>query len=133
MVRFAVPHETLLSSLADFSALATLPAPRLANYGNLLTMSWLSPVTLTGRHATLEPLAQNHHDDLVEAVKDGELWNLWYTSVPQPEKMRAEIDRRLELQRQGSMLPFTVLQNSTGRAAGMTTYMNVDSIYHRVE
>ena len=96
-------------------------------------MSWLSPVTLTGRHATLEPLSHTHYDDLVESVKDGELWNLWYTSVPTPEMMQAEIDRRLELQRQGSMLPFTVIQNSTGRAVGMTTYMNVDSVYHRVE
>src|SRR5215469_11459511 len=104
-----------------------------SNYGNLLTMSWLSLVTLAGRHATLEALSQNHHDDLVEAVKDGELWNLWYTWVPQPEMMRAEIDRRLELQGQGSMLPFAVVQNSTGKAVGMTTYMNVDSVYHRVE
>ncbi|HKE32370.1 MAG TPA: GNAT family protein [Candidatus Angelobacter sp.] len=96
-------------------------------------MSWLSPVTLTGRHATLEPLSHTHHDDLVESVKDGELWNLWYTSVPTPEMMHAEIDRRLELQRQGSMLPFTVIQNSTGTAVGMTTYTNVDSVYHRAE
>lgn len=96
-------------------------------------MPWLAPVTLKGRHATLKPLAQNHHDDLVEAVKDGELWNLWYTTVPRPEAMQAEIERRLELQRQGSMLPFTVIQNSTGRAVGMTTYMNVDSVHKRVE
>ena len=96
-------------------------------------MSWLSPVTLTGRHATLKPLAQEHHDDLVEAVKDGELWKLWYTSVPAPDRMRAEIDRRLDLQRQGSMLPFAVIQNETGKAAGMTTYMNVDAPNRRVE
>jgi len=96
-------------------------------------MTWLTPITLTGRHATLELLSQNHHDDLVEAVKDGELWNLWFTSVPNPEGMRAEIDRRLDLQKQGSMLPFAVLLNSTGKAVGMTTYMNVDSVHRRVE
>ena len=96
-------------------------------------LSWLSPVTLTGSHATLKPLAQEHEDDLVEAVKDGELWKLWYTSVPAPERMRAEIERRLDLQRQGSMLPFTVIQNGTGKAVGMTTYMNVDSPNRRVE
>ena len=96
-------------------------------------MPWLSPVTLTGRHATLKPLAQDDHDGLVEAVKDGELWKLWYTSVPAPDRMRAEIDRRLDLQRQGSMLPFTVIQNETGKAAGMTTYMNVDAPNRRVE
>ena len=96
-------------------------------------MIWLAPLTLTGRHATLEPLSHNHHDDLVEAVKDGELWDLWYTSVPKPEGMRAEIDRRLELQKQSSMLPFSVLHNTTGKAVGMTTYMNVDSVNRRVE
>lgn len=96
-------------------------------------MSWLSPVTLTGRHATLKPLTQEHHDDLVEAVKDGELWKLWYTSVPAPDRMRAEIERRLDLQRQGSMLPFTVVQNETGKAVGMTTYINVDAPHRRVE
>jgi RimJ/RimL family protein N-acetyltransferase len=96
-------------------------------------MPWLSPVTLTGHHATLKPLTQEHHDDLVEAVKDGELWRLWYTSVPAPDRMRSEIDRRLDLQRQRSMLPFTIIQNKTGKAVGMTTYMNVDAGNRRVE
>jgi RimJ/RimL family protein N-acetyltransferase len=96
-------------------------------------MSWLAPITLTGKHVTLEPLSQAHHDDLVEAVKDGELWRLWYTTVPKPEAMRAEIDRRLDLQRTGSMLPFAVRERASGRAVGMTTYMNVDAVYHRVE
>jgi RimJ/RimL family protein N-acetyltransferase len=96
-------------------------------------MPWLSPVTLSGHHATLEPLSQKHHDDLVDAVKDGALWQLWYTSVPKPEAMRAEIDRRLDLQQKGSMLPFAVLDPASRRAVGMTTYMNVDAVYHRVE
>ncbi|HLJ27879.1 MAG TPA: GNAT family protein [Candidatus Angelobacter sp.] len=96
-------------------------------------MTWLSPITLTGHHATLEPLSHSHHDDLVEAVNDGELWNLWYTRVPKPEEMRAEIDRRLDLQKQDAMLPFTVRDNTTGKAVGMTTYMNVDSVNRRVE
>ena len=96
-------------------------------------MIWMAPTTLTGRHATLAPLSPDHHDDLVEAVKDGELWRLWYTTVPAPEGMRAEIDRRLNLQKQGSMLPFTVIDNSSRKPAGMTTYMNVDSANRRVE
>ena len=71
-------------------------------------MTWLSPVTLSGPHATLEPLSRDHKDGLVEAVKDGELWKLWYTSIPSPEAMPSEIERRLGLQAAGSMLPFTV-------------------------
>src|SRR4051794_16197337 len=95
-------------------------------------MPWLEPVTLQGPHARLEPLSQDHHDALVEAVKDGELWNLWYTFVPKPEDMRKEIDRRLGLQKAGSMLPWTVF-DAGGRIAGMTTYMNVDAPNRRVE
>ena len=63
------------------------------------------PVTLVGHHATLEPLRPEHADGLRAACADGELWKLWYTSVPAPERMDAEIARRLGLQDQGSMLP----------------------------
>jgi RimJ/RimL family protein N-acetyltransferase len=95
-------------------------------------MAWLEPVSLSGPHAQLKPLSQDHCDGLTEAVKDGELWKLWYTFVPKPEDMRKEIDRRLELQAAGSMLPFTVIDDD-GKIAGMTTYMNVDAPNRRVE
>jgi RimJ/RimL family protein N-acetyltransferase len=96
-------------------------------------MSWLEPVTLRGAGVRLEPLAEAHHDDLVEAVRDGALWTLWYTSVPRPEDVFAEIRRRLALQRDGSMLPFSVVDATTGKVVGMTTYMNVDAVSRRVE
>jgi len=96
-------------------------------------MPWPQPVTLRSERVNLEPLDQRHCDDLVEAVKDGALWTLWYTSVPPPEGMQAEIERRLALQVAGSMLPFTVVDNTAGRAVGMTTYMNVDAKNRRVE
>jgi len=96
-------------------------------------MTWPTPITLTGTHAHLEPLLSSHHDDLVEAVRDGELWKLWYTSVPTPEKMRMEIDRRRELQTRGSMLPFAVIDAGTGRAVGMTTYLNIEAAERRLE
>jgi RimJ/RimL family protein N-acetyltransferase len=95
-------------------------------------MRWLEPVTLSGEHARLEPLSRDHLDGLVAAVKDGELWKLWYTFVPRPEDMGKEIDRRLSLQAAGSMLPFTVL-DADGKIAGMSTYMNVDTPNRRVE
>ena len=95
-------------------------------------MAWLEPVSLSGPHAQLKPLSQDHCDGLTEAVKDGELWKLWYTFVPKPEDMRKEIDRRLELQAAGSMLPFTVV-DADGKIAGMTTYMNIDAPNRRVE
>ncbi len=91
------------------------------------------PITLNGRYATLEPLSLDHHDALVEAVRDGELWKLWYTTVPSPEGMRAEIERRLGLQQAGSMLPWTVRSLPRGKVVGMTSYMNIDAKYRRVE
>ena len=96
-------------------------------------MSWPPLVTLTGAHAVLEPLSQARCADLIEGVKDGELWRLWYTSIPAPEGVAAEIDRRLGLRETGSMLPFAVIAPETGRAVGMTTYMNIDAVNRRVE
>jgi RimJ/RimL family protein N-acetyltransferase len=100
-------------------------------------MSWLKPVTLRSGRVTLEPLARRHEAELAEAVADGGLWKLWYTSVPSPAGMGAEIDRRLGLQAAGSMLPFAVIDSAggqnPGRAVGMTTYMNVDAANKRVE
>ncbi|GAB4398129.1 MAG: GNAT family protein [Rhodoferax sp.] len=94
--------------------------------------AFTADVTLRGPHASLVPLRPAHHDDLVEATRDGELWRLWFTSVPSPEGMAAEIERRLALQRAGSMLPFAVL-DASGRAVGMTTFMNIDAANRRVE
>ena len=93
---------------------------------------WISPLTLTGRHVTLVPLAAEHAPALAEAARDGELWRLWYTSVPAPEQMAAEIERRLGLLGTGSMLPFTVL-DAAGTPSGMTTFMHIDSAHKRVE
>jgi len=95
-------------------------------------MPWPDPVTLRGEHARLEPLSHDHLAGLVEAVKDGELFKLWYTAVPKPEDMTKEIDRRLGLRETGSMLPFTVF-DAAGQIAGMSTYMNIDAANRRVE
>jgi len=95
-------------------------------------MAWLEPLTLSGAHARLVPLEASHAAALADAARDGELWKLWYTFIPPPERMAAEIERRLGLQAQGSMLPFTVL-DAAGAPAGMTTYMNVDATHKRVE
>jgi RimJ/RimL family protein N-acetyltransferase len=95
-------------------------------------MAFAQPVTLRGRHVSVEPLSLAHEAEAIEAARDGELWNLWYTSVPSPEKTRAEIERRLGLQEKGSMLPFAV-RDANGRFAGMTTYMNIDAANRRVE
>ncbi len=95
-------------------------------------MAFVEPITLRGARVVLEPLAAGHVQDLIDAARDGELWKLWYTSVPTPERMGADIERRLGLQRTGSMLPFAVM-DPVGKAVGMTTYMNVDAVNRHVE
>lgn len=96
-----------------------------------------TPVTLANSHVRLEPLNTAHHDDLVEAVQDGELWKLWVTSVPKPEDMAREIERRLGLHAAGSMLPFAAVSLAEGplqgKAVGITTFMNIDAANRRVE
>ncbi|MGY4630229.1 GNAT family N-acetyltransferase [Bradyrhizobium sp. USDA 4486] len=95
-------------------------------------MPWPDPITLRGQHARLEPLSHAHREGLMEAVKDGELYTIWYTAIPTPENVAKEIDRRLGLQAAGSMLPFTVF-DAAGRIVGQTTYMNIDAANRRVE
>ena len=90
------------------------------------------PVTLRGQHACLVPLDASHAPALAEAVRDGDLHRLWFTAVPAPEGVGAEIERRLSLHRQGLMLPFAVL-DAAGAPVGMTTYMNIDAAHRRVE
>ena len=95
-------------------------------------MKFSDAVTLQGKHASLVPLTMAHHDGLCESVRDGELWKLWYTSVPSPELMSKEIERRLNLQQLGSMNPFCIL-DTKGKPVGMTTYMNIDQENRRLE
>lgn len=95
-------------------------------------MSWPDPVTLQGEFASLLPLSLAHSDALATASSDGEVWRAWYTNVPSPEQMAKEIERRLDEQRSGRMLPFTVL-DAHGVPAGMSTYMNIDAKSPRLE
>lgn len=93
---------------------------------------WPAPITLSDTAVTLAPLSQDHAADLIEAAADGELWKLWYTTIPTPDGVVAEIDRRLNLMEKGSMLPFAIL-TPEGKAVGMTTYMNIDAANKRLE
>jgi RimJ/RimL family protein N-acetyltransferase len=95
-------------------------------------MPFAAPVSLRGHQVSLVPLSQDHHGDLCQATRDGDLWRLWFTTVPSPDQMASEIDRRLGLQAAGGMNPFAVV-DVAGRAVGMTTYMNIDEANLRLE
>jgi RimJ/RimL family protein N-acetyltransferase len=94
---------------------------------------FIEPVTLRGRHATLEPLAREHEDALRRAASDGELWRLWYTSIAPPEKMNEYISNALDMRERLGAMPFVVRDNADGEVVGCTRYFNVDSANRRIE
>jgi RimJ/RimL family protein N-acetyltransferase len=91
------------------------------------------PATLEGHGVRLEPLSSKHEKGLAEAAKDGKLWELWYTSVPEPDKAGAYIDTALEGQEAGHMLPWAVLEAKTGTVLGSTRYHDIVREADRVE
>jgi RimJ/RimL family protein N-acetyltransferase len=92
-----------------------------------------SPITLTGSHVQLLPMNVSHLAGLQEAVKDGELWKLWYTFVPKPESMETWIIKALQEQDQGISTPFTVALKVGNRIIGSTRYMNIEPDIPRLE
>jgi len=96
-------------------------------------VAFIEPVTLEGRRATLEPLERRHEADLKRAAADGELWQLWYTSVPAPDKTRSYIDAALGMREDLGAMPFAVRDNASGEIVGCTRYFNVDAANRRLE
>lgn len=94
--------------------------------------NWLSPVSLVGSHVRLEPLSLEHVPGLQQATRDGELWRLWFTSVPDPDGMAGYVEKALALQAAGAALPWVVLDGE-GTVVGSTRYGNVDADNKRVE
>src|SRR5437879_10258429 len=92
-----------------------------------------TPVSLEGHGVRLEPLSLAHREGLAAAVADGRLWELWFTAVPEPEKVESYINTALEGQRAGQMLPWAVRELSTGAIAGSTRYHDIVASIDRVE
>jgi N-acetyltransferase len=91
------------------------------------------PATLEGHGVRLEPLKPEHAQGLTEAAKDGKLWELWFTSVPEPEKTRAYIDTALAGEKEGHMLPWVVRDAQSGEIVGSTRYHDIIPAADRVE
>jgi RimJ/RimL family protein N-acetyltransferase len=94
---------------------------------------FVEPVTLRGDHAILEPLAREHEAGIRAAAADGELWRLWYTSVPAPERTPAWFDIALDMRDRLGAMPFAVRDNASGEIVGSTRYFNVDAPNRRLE
>ncbi|HVF62371.1 MAG TPA: GNAT family protein [Casimicrobiaceae bacterium] len=99
----------------------------------LTTARFIEPVTLTGQHASVEPLERDHEAGLREAAKDGSLWELWYTSVPSPETVGSFIDAALAQRDREGAMPFVVREMADGRIVGSTRMFNVLAEHRRLE
>jgi RimJ/RimL family protein N-acetyltransferase len=94
---------------------------------------FVEPITLAGEHASLEPLGREHEQALQRAAADGELWQLWYTSIAPPEKMGEYIATALDMRERLGAMPFVVREKPSGDIVGCTRYFNVDAINRRLE
>jgi len=98
-----------------------------------MTTRFIEPVTLRGQHATLEPLSRDHAAGVRAAVADGALWQLWYTSVPAPDRVDAWLDVALDMRERQGAMPFAVRDAASGDVVGSTRYFNVDAANRRLE
>lgn len=98
-----------------------------------MSARFIEPVTLRGEHVTLEPLGNEHLHAIEAAAADGELWNLWYTSVPAPDKTHDWLAAALAMRARDGALPFVVRANATGDVVGSTRYFHVDAGNRRLE
>lgn len=96
-------------------------------------MAFVEPITLAGRHATLKPLHARHTAGLKEAVLDGQLWKLWFTTIPKPEEVPAYVEQLLLECEQGKSMPFAVRDNASGEVVGSTRYLRIDAANRRLE
>lgn len=94
---------------------------------------FIEPVTLRGAVVTIEPLARSHLEGLRAAAADGELWRLWFTSVPAPDRVDVYVDTALSWRETKDAMPFVVRENASGDIVGCTRYFNVEPEHRRLE
>jgi len=92
-----------------------------------------APLQLEGHGVRLEPLTPQHEEGLTAAASDGKLWELWFTSVPEPQRTGSYIAEALEGQQLGHMLPWAVRELESGAVAGSTRYHDIVVKVERVE
>lgn len=94
---------------------------------------WLAEKALVGNVISLHALKREHSQALIQAASDGELWDLWYTSVPSEQSINSYIETALSEQEKGTALPFVVIDNSTQQIIGSTRFCNADAVNQRLE
>lgn len=94
---------------------------------------WFEDIELESENIKLTPLTMEHAGALVNAANDGELWKLWFTSVPSAEIIDDYITTALEQKAKGLSLPFVVIDKASGEVIGSTRFCNADLLNQRVE
>ena len=95
--------------------------------------SWFEEIELNNDMVSLVPLTKEHKEGILKAASDGELWNLWYTSVPSVSTVDAYVDKALDEYSNKQSLPYIVLDNKTKSVVGSTRFMNIDTKNRRLE
>jgi RimJ/RimL family protein N-acetyltransferase len=93
----------------------------------------LEPVLLEGSFVRLEPMGLEHHVGLTAVGLDPEIWRRAIAPIRTPEEMRSYMEAALQLQREGTTLPFVTVERSSGRVVGSTRFGNYDRPNHRIE
>jgi len=96
-------------------------------------MAFVEPITLSARGVSLVPLAMAHEEGLRAAAADGELWNIRVTSVPEPKDTRKYIEDALAMREAGHRFPFAVIEDSSGKVIGSSSYHDIVPAIHRLE
>ena len=94
---------------------------------------WLNNIELNGGNVRLEPLTLTHIDGLIDAVTDGELWKLWYTSAPEPKNVPSYIEQAISEFENDKSLPFAIIKADNNKVVGTSRFMNADSLHRRLE
>jgi len=96
-------------------------------------MAFVEPITLSARGVSLVPLALAHEEGLRAAAADGELWNIRVTSVPEPKDTRKYIEDALAMREAGHRFPFAVIEDSSGKVMGSSSYHDIVPAIQRLE
>ena len=98
-----------------------------------MPQNWFSPTTLEGKLLRLIPLESSHRQALLDAANNGNLHELWYTSVPSEKTINTYLAFAFEEQKQARALPFAVIDKKTDTLIGTTRYCNAEPKHKRLE
>lgn len=98
-----------------------------------VTELWPAATVLESERLIIEPLGLQHEQGLREAVLDGALWQLVVTSAPEPDKVKQYIEQALQMRAQGNRLAHAIIEKSSGRVLGSSSYHDIIAPVKRVE